>query len=158
MQTNLFIESAAEFSPDRVYRYSLWRFWSKNGGYAAFISLNPSTADEHEDDPTIRRCIRYAKDWGYSGLIMLNLFAYRSTNPKRLYTIDDPIGPDNNFHLRSASSKAQVTIHNRPAGIERALGDYTPGRFVWITKNSFAYVGILSNARFLSPLRGFRDF
>ncbi|MBW2342530.1 MAG: DUF1643 domain-containing protein [Deltaproteobacteria bacterium] len=110
MQTNLFIESGAEFSPDRVYRYSLWRFWSKDSAYAAFVGLNPSTADEHKDDPTIRRCIRYAKDWGYSGVIMLNLFAYRSTDPKRLYTVDDPIGPDNDFHIRSASSKAQVTV------------------------------------------------
>ena len=109
-QINLFIESGAEFSPDRLYRYSLWRFWEKDKGYAAFICLNPSTADAFKDDPTVRRCINYSKKWGYGGLVMLNLFAYRSTDPKNLYIVSDPIGPDNDFHLRNASRKAGVTI------------------------------------------------
>ena len=104
------IESGAEFSEDRIYRYSLWRFWEKEGRYAVFIGLNPSTADETKNDPTVRRCIRYAYDWGHNGLIMLNLFAYRSKSPKYLYSLADPIGPDNDFHLRSASSKAGITI------------------------------------------------
>ena len=109
-QTSLFIEAGAEFSLDRIYRYSLWRFWKKDKGYAAFVCLNPSTADEFTDDPTIRRCINYAESWGYGGMIMLNLFAYRATDPIKLYSAKDPIGPDNDFHLRSASSKAKVTI------------------------------------------------
>ena len=104
------IESGAEFSPDRYYRYSLWRFWEKDKGYAAFVCLNPSTADAYQDDPRIRRCVEYAKDWGFGGMIMVNLFAYRSRNPTHLYIVDDPIGPDNDFHLHSASSKAAITI------------------------------------------------
>ena len=109
-QTNLFNESGAEFSAGRIYRYSLWRFWEKDKGYAAFVCLNPSTADEDQDDPTVRRCINYAKDWGYGGMIMLNIFAYRSTSPKNLYFAYDPVGPDNDFHIRSACSKAGITI------------------------------------------------
>jgi hypothetical protein len=100
----------AEFSCDRIYRYSLWRFWSNKGRFAAFVGLNPSTADEKKDDPTVRRCINYAKTWGFSGLIMLNIFAFRSTDPKKLYTLDDPVGPDNDFHIRSASNKAGITV------------------------------------------------
>ena len=100
----------AEFSTDRIYRYSLWRFWDSGGRYAAFVGLNPSTADEKNDDPTVRRCINYAKAWGFSGLIMLNIFAFRSTDPKNLYALDDPVGPDNDFHIRSASNKAGITV------------------------------------------------
>ena len=65
-----------------------------------FIGLNPSTADEIQDDPTIRRCIRYAKDWNYGGYIMGNIFAYRSTDPKKLLHIDDPIGRKNDYWLK----------------------------------------------------------
>lgn len=74
------IESGAEFSDCRTYRYALWRHWSDNPR-VAFIGLNPSTADETEDDPTIRRCIRFAKDWGYGSLVMLNAYAFRATDP-----------------------------------------------------------------------------
>jgi len=113
----------AKFSPDRRYRYSLWRFWGESSRYVAFVGLNPSTADEYKNDPTVRRCITYAREWGYSGLIMLNLFAFRSTDPNQLYDIKDPIGPDNDFHLRSASSKSRITVvawGTHRSGISRA--------------------------------------
>ena len=114
LQRSLFVEncsiSDAEFSPCRQYRYSLWRYWDEHKRYAVFVCLNPSTADETKDDPTVRRCINFAKGWDYGGMIMLNLFALRSTDPKRLKLVDDPVGPDNDFHLRSASSKAGITI------------------------------------------------
>lgn len=73
---------SARFSPDRVYRYDLVRDWDTRQQVVAFIGLNPSTADESEDDPTIRRCIRYARDWGYGGIVMLNAFAFRATDPR----------------------------------------------------------------------------
>jgi len=60
-----------------------------------FIGLNPSTADETKDDPTIRRCIRFAKDWGYGGVLMMNAYAFRATNPKDMKAVEDPVGPDN---------------------------------------------------------------
>ena len=88
-------DMGATFSPCRTWRYSLWRIWQPGKPYVVFIGLNPSTATEVEDDPTIRRCIRYAQDWDYGGLYMLNVFALRSTDPKALYRHSDPKGPDN---------------------------------------------------------------
>jgi len=121
----------ADFSPCRKYRYSLWRFWQKDCRYAAFVCLNPSTADETKNDPTVRRCINYAHDWGYGGMIILNLFAYRSTFPKILLHVGDPVGPDNDFHLRSASSKAGITI--AAWGVHGALFDRDKEVFKMLT-------------------------
>ncbi len=73
------IKKSASILNCRKYRYSLTRSWNSAKGYVLFIGLNPSTADETIDDPTLRRCMNYAKDWGYGGLIMVNLFAYMST-------------------------------------------------------------------------------
>lgn len=64
-----------------------------------FIGLNPSTADETVNDPTIRRCIRFAKDWGYDGIIMMNAYAFRATNPKDMLAAADPVGPGNDEAL-----------------------------------------------------------
>lgn len=89
----------ATFSPCRTWRYSLWRIWENSTNLCAFIGLNPSTADEHYDDPTIRRCVNFAKAWGHSGLVMLNIFAFRATDPRDMYAAPDPIGPDNNETL-----------------------------------------------------------
>lgn len=88
---------SAYLSEDRVYRYSLTRdIASLSGdGTVTFIGLNPSTADEMQDDPTIRRCIGFARRWGFARLKMLNLYAYRSTDPKGLRDPDDPVGPEN---------------------------------------------------------------
>ena len=68
------LHSDAYFSKDRIYRYALWRIWNHNLPKVVFIGLNPSTADEIEDDPTIRRCMSYADNWGYGGYIMGNIF------------------------------------------------------------------------------------
>ena len=102
--------SDAFFSKDRLYRYALWRIWDNELPKVLFIGLNPSTADEVKDDPTIRRCIRYALDWGYGGYIMGNIFAYRSTDPKQLKIIDNPIGIENNYWLKKLHTEASLTI------------------------------------------------
>ena len=88
----------AVFSPDRIYRYALWRVWDERKPVCMFIGLNPSTADENIDDPTVRRCKSFAGNWGYGGLCMTNIFAYRSTNPHNLYNCE-PIGVENNDWL-----------------------------------------------------------
>jgi hypothetical protein len=75
-----------------------------------FVGLNPSTADETQDDPTIRRCINFAKAWGYSGLCMTNLFAYRATRPKDLMAAADPVGCENDAHLLALASEASVIV------------------------------------------------
>ena len=64
-----------------------------------FIGLNPSTADEVDDDRTIKRCISYAKQWGYGGIIMANLFAYRTSSPNVMMDSHDPIGKENDAWL-----------------------------------------------------------
>ena len=100
----------AEFSPCRTYRYSLTRGWDDTLPCVMFIGLNPSTADETKDDPTIRRCIQFAKDWGFGGLIMANLFAFRATDPKDMKRAADPVGPDNDSWLRELKDRAGLVI------------------------------------------------
>ena len=104
------IKKSAVFSPCRKYRYSLTRSWNSAEGYVLFIGLNPSIADEIIDDPTLIRCINFAKDWGYGGLIMVNLFAYMSTHPTELKKAKKPIGKSNNQHILKNHQKSQLTI------------------------------------------------
>jgi hypothetical protein len=92
---DLFLHHSAVFSPCGRYRYHLSRIWDHNRPPLAWIMLNPSTADEKIDDPTIRRCMGFARREGAGGVEILNLFAWRSTIPKALRSVDDPIGQDN---------------------------------------------------------------
>jgi hypothetical protein len=70
------------------------------------VGLNPSTADETADDPTIRRCVAFARDWGHGSLCMTNLFAYRATKPADMLAQDDPVGPENDDALRRLAGSA----------------------------------------------------
>ena len=79
-------------------------------GWVNFIGLNPSTADEETDDPTVRRCINFARNWRYGGCVLTNLFAFRATNPKELRTAADPVGPDNNLFLTTNAERASLVI------------------------------------------------
>ena len=83
------MKSSAEIVGD--YRYVLFRRWGETG-QVLFIGLNPSTADATQNDQTIRRMMRFAKDWGYGGITVANLFAYRATDFKELKKVEDPIG------------------------------------------------------------------
>jgi len=97
----------ALISPGKDYRYWLTRFTTGGGppqllpSSAIFVMLNPSTADARKDDPTIRRCRKFAGDWGYAGLIVINLYAYRAKDPKDLFKAWNPVGPANNYWLTS---------------------------------------------------------
>lgn len=102
------MQTGATFSPCRRWRYSLERIWGP-GQLVNVIGLNPSVADESINDPTIRRCIGFARAWGYDGLIMTNLFGLRSTDPRGLRT-DDPVGPDNDRHLVESAQRAGLVI------------------------------------------------
>ena len=97
--------SGATISQCGLYRYSLWREWSVEGPVMGWVMLNPSTADAHTDDPTIRRCIGFAKREGCGGIIVRNLFAYRTPSPKALgeaYRAGvDVVGPENDEWLRA---------------------------------------------------------
>jgi hypothetical protein len=105
----------AVLSDDRRYRYALWRDTGALGGEGTvlFVGLNPSTADETENDPTIRRCIGFARDWGFARLAMANVFAFRATDPRALYPSDraiDPVGPENDRWLRELAADSQRVI------------------------------------------------
>ena len=100
----------AIFSPCERYRYRLWRdvlpAVPGAGRSLVFVMLNPSTADSEKDDPTVRRCIGFARTWGWSRLVVVNIFALRSTDPAALYGADDPVGPSNDFHLLQVAAEA----------------------------------------------------
>lgn len=98
--------SGAVFSHDRRHRYLLWRTWDARLSLLNVIGLNPSTADETQDDPTIRRCIRFARDWGHGGLVMTNIFGFRSTDPAGLLAVPDPIGEGNDSAIRWAAAQS----------------------------------------------------
>jgi hypothetical protein len=104
------MNSGASFSEDRKYRFSLWRVWDDSKPLIHFVMLNPSTADETDNDPTVERCKRRAEQNGYGGLIVTNIFAYRSTEPKELKKCLDPIGFCNDSHIIDASRMAKDTI------------------------------------------------
>lgn len=109
------IDRQTVFSECRYYRYTLWRTWAADLfgdqiGYVQFIGLNPSTADETKDDPTIRRCTQFAKDWGYDGFCMTNLFAWRHTDPKVMLIATEPVGPDNDKWLVAVAKNAAIVV------------------------------------------------
>jgi hypothetical protein len=103
---------SAYFSPCRTWRYSLMRELGPplGGGTVVFIGLNPSTADERRDDPTIRRCIGFARSWGFARLKVLNLFALRATKPAALLAADDPVGPENDSIIYEELGVADLVV------------------------------------------------
>ena len=90
---------SARFSRCRKFRYLLSRTWNRSTAAITFIGLNPSTADAEHDDPTIRRCVNFASNWGYGSINMVNLFAYRSTSPANLKIAAEPVGERNNYWI-----------------------------------------------------------
>lgn len=100
------VQKDALVSPCGRYRYWLTREWGK-GATVVFVMLNPSVADALVDDPTIRRCIGFARAWGYGAISVVNLYALRSTDPKGLWVVDDPVGPANDGWLTSFATGAE---------------------------------------------------
>lgn len=103
-------KSGAIFSANRLYRYALWRIWNRKKGFFMVVGLNPSTADESKNDPTVTRCITRAKDWGFGGLIMTNLFGLRSTKPEGMLNHDHPNGLDNDYWLQRSGHVAKMIL------------------------------------------------
>jgi hypothetical protein len=111
MQAQLFSDtSGATFSSCHRYRYTLWRTWNEDKGVCLFLMLNPSTADESVNDPTVERCQRYAHGWGYGGLIVCNLFAIRATDPKVMLQDEDPVGSDNDAAILDAARRSSMIV------------------------------------------------
>lgn len=128
------------FSPCRRYRYTLWREWSMSyglplsgsnpiplrgsSGFVQFIGLNPSTADEVQDDPTIRRCVGFAKEWGFSAMCMTNAFAFRATDPKAMLSDPHPNDVAGRTTLYSPNDHWITTIAREAGLIVAAWGKY----------------------------------
>ena len=108
----------AVFSPCRRYRYVLERevqaptLFSAHGppAFAVFVCLNPSTADEVIEDATIRKVKAFALRWGHTHVRMLNMYAWRSTDPEGLWKTEDPVGPENDKHLLAGTKNARIVI------------------------------------------------
>jgi hypothetical protein len=105
-------QGGADLSECSRYRYRLWRDgWNGDDERAClFVMLNPSTADAMTDDPTIRKCVGFCKRWGFGRLFVVNLFAFRSTDPAGLVGVADPIGPDNDVFVREEIAAAHRVV------------------------------------------------
>lgn len=124
------IAAGAVFDPGDRYRYRLWRTWDTRRPSVAFLLLNPSVADATRDDPTLRRCLGFARAWGYGGVEIANLFAWRATDPATLRRCVDPVGPDNDAAILAAIAAAPLAVaawgnggrlHDRAAAVLRLL-------------------------------------
>ena len=125
------MERYAQISACGNYRYALERVWDRELSTVLFIGLNPSVADAEVDDPTLNRCIRFATAWGYGGVVMGNLFAYRATNPKELTRVSDPVGPENDEWLMRLRPRVELAVaawgyrgalHDRATRVAESMG------------------------------------
>ena len=117
--------ASATFSRDRAYRYALTRQWDSRPP-AVFVMLNPSTADAVRDDPTVTRCLGFARRENCGGLVIVNLFALRTTDPRELRGHPDPVGTGNDWFIREHCGAGRLVIaawgtHGRLGGRDRAV-------------------------------------
>ena len=129
---DLLENNGARFSECGQYRYRLWRIWDEERRPLVFCMLNPSTADAETDDPTVARCRERARRLGYGGVVIVNLFALRSTDPKALYGHADPVGPHNNAHISNSCTWGDFVcawgvhgkLHGRDKAVMRLLSEH----------------------------------
>jgi hypothetical protein len=135
------MNGSALFSECRTWRYALARELG-GVGTVAFVGLNPSTADEAKDDPTIRRCIGFARDWGFGRLEVVNVYAFRAGDPRDLRRAGDPVGPENDRVLARVLDGAELVVAawgvharaDRLAELDAVLGG-RPLHALGVTKN-----------------------
>lgn len=122
--------SEAIYSDCENYRFSLSRTWNSDGGRALFVMLNPSTATERQNDPTVERCERRARALGFGAFRVTNIFAWRATDPKELRSVPDPVGGENDQYILRGVEWASAVIcawgthgelHNRGKAVEALL-------------------------------------
>ena len=114
--------SVAVYSDCERYRYDLTRIWDQSAGRVTFVMLNPSTATEVQNDPTVERCERRARTLGFGGFRVTNIFAWRDTDPKKMRLAKAPIGPENDAAIKDAcawSHKVIAAWGNHGAYLER---------------------------------------
>ena len=154
IQSSLFSNSDSGAVIDGPYRYLLWRHWNEEQSRLLWIMLNPSTADEQGNDPTIRRLMTFSRSFGYGGLEVVNLFALRSPSPKALATAVDAVGPENDRYIQEAVarvSKVVVAWGDKGNFCERAQSVLTQiDRPLWclgMTKRGYPRHPLFVNAR-----------
>lgn len=137
--------AGAIFSECDRYRYRLWRVWDPAKPKVCFVMLNPSTATHEVLDPTVTRCKKRAEALGYGGLEVANIFALRSTDPKALYEVPDPVGPENFSAIVDAVKDCAIAIcawggHgsflNIGPMIKERLQQFYPGKAHYLKLNS----------------------
>ena len=102
--------ATATYDPTGAYRFRLSRVWAPGAGRVVFVMLNPSTATAVLVDPTVKRCLRFAREWGYGAVEVANLFALRSTDPKALYAHAAPVGEGNDLAILAACGAADLVV------------------------------------------------
>ncbi|HHS89489.1 MAG TPA: DUF1643 domain-containing protein [Rhodobacteraceae bacterium] len=137
--------SIAVYSDCECYRYSLTRIWQPTGPRVLFVMLNPSTATEVQNDPTVERCERRARALGFGGFQVTNIFAWRDTDPRRMRAAADPVGPGNDAAIQEGAAWADQIIAawgahgahlDRGAQVEALLRDQgRPVRHLGLTKH-----------------------
>ena len=141
---------SANISSCGHYRYRLERRWT-DGPLLPFVLFNPSIANAEIDDPTIRRCMGFARREGYSGIVVGNLFAGRATNPSDLWKMDDPFGPHNGTVLARISAEAERIVAGWGAikrdGLPISIAD-----MVYLEKRKFVCLGKTANGSPRHPL------
>ena len=157
-----YIKGAA-ISDCKRYRYLLERHWYEGDGAVGFIMLNPSTADAYEDDATIRRCIGFAKRWGYSSLYVVNLMAFRATKPSDIPN-DELIarGPNRNFYLKCFADSCDLVICAWGASLPKIVDRTFIRRVVQLATGKPYYavhhcLGVTKNGQPKHPVRLAKD-
>ena len=102
--------STAIYSPCEAYRYALTRVWDTEGRRVLFVMLNPSTATEVQNDPTVERCERRARALGFGAFRVCNIFAFRATDPRVMRAQDDPVGPANDAAIAEGALWADSVV------------------------------------------------
>jgi hypothetical protein len=102
--------AGAAFSVCRRWRYLLWRCWDERKPVANFVMLNPSTADEFQLDPSCTRARSYAERWGFGGVLITNIFAWRATDPEEMKSVNDPVGRGNDRAILRAAREAKIVV------------------------------------------------
>lgn len=134
---------SAELSSCGKYRYRLYRSWG-DGPFVVFVMFNPSTADAEIDDPTIRKCIGFAKSWGINGICVVNLFAFRSTDPrtigKMLYA--DAVGPKNDEAILTSCATASEVVFAWGCGQHMKSHSDRVSKVRRLIRNTYPYLPI----------------
>lgn len=145
-------DSVADYSGCLRFRYSLTRTWNENGRRVLFVMLNPSTATELANDPTVERCERRARSMGYGAFRVVNIFAWRATDPRDMRAADDPVGPANDAAIIGAAKWADTIVcawgtHGAHLGRGPAVA-----ALLWASGQSLHHLGLTRDGHPRHPL------